>query len=291
MKSTAISKHLQLDHLNLHYLDYGGQGPLSVLCLHGGGANSHWFDFVAPPLTQYGRVLAVDLRGHGDSTPVEPPIYTYDAYMADLRALLQVEQMRQPVLLGHSMGGMLAVRYTGLWPHEIGALVVCDARPVYSPEVADNLRQTGHRKSREYADQEAYISHFRIRPDGLRAPQEVHRYIASFGGRQLPNGRWAHKIDRRAYAQRETIDTLAYWQHVTCPALYLRAEQSPRMTAERLQQLRAVCPHVECVEVTGAGHHLTLDQPQQTAAHIQAFLQQHSLIASCGMSSTVKPRG
>lgn len=280
MKPTASRKYLQLDDVNLHYLDYGGEGPLNMLCLHGGGANAHWFDFVAPPLTQHGRVLAVDLRGHGDSNPVEPPIYTYDTYMSDLGALLQAEQMQQPVLIGHSMGGMLAVRYTGLWPHAIGALVVCDARPVYSSEVADNLRQTGHRKSREYANQEDYIAHFRIRPDGLRAAPEVHRYIAGFGARQLPNGRWAHKIDRRAYAQRETIDTLVYWQRVTCPALYLRAEQSPRMTPERLQELQAACPHVECVEVLGAGHHLTLDQPQQTATHIQAFLQRHHLIAN-----------
>jgi pimeloyl-ACP methyl ester carboxylesterase len=52
------------------------------------------------------------------------------------------------------------------------------------------------------------------------------------------------------------------------------------MAAERLQQLQTVCPHVECVEVIGAGHHLTLDQPQQTAAHIQAFLQQHRMMPS-----------
>jgi pimeloyl-ACP methyl ester carboxylesterase len=278
MRTTATHKYLQLDQVNLHYLDYGGEGPLSMLWLHGSGANAHWFDFVGPPLTRDRRVLAVDLRGHGDSTPVVPPNYTYDAYMADLRALLQAEHMRNPILLGHSMGGMLAVRYTASWPQEIGALVVCDARPVYSPEVADNLRQTGHRKSREYASQEDYIAHFRIRSNSLRPPQEIHRYIASFGGGQLPNGRWAHKIDRRTYAQREAINTLDYWQHVTCPALYLRAEQSPHMTPERLRQLQAACPHIECVEVTGAGHHLTLDQPEQTVTQIKAFLQRQSLI-------------
>ena len=278
MKITATRKSLQLDHVNLHYLDYGGEGRLSMLWLHGGGANAHWFDFVGPPLTQHGRVLAVDLRGHGDSTPVDPPVYTYDAYMADLRALFEAEQIHKPILLGHSMGGMLAVRYTGLWPLEVGALVICDARPVYSPEVADNLRQTGHRKGREYPSQEEYIAHFRIRPDGLRASQDVHRYIASYGGRQLPNGRWAHKIDRRAYTQREAIDTLLYWQQVTCPALYLRAEHSSRLTPEHLQQLQGVCPHVECVEITGAGHHLTLDQPAQTVTRVREFLQRHQLI-------------
>ena len=277
MKIHSTSKYLQRESVTLHYVDYGGTGPYTLVLLHGGGANAHWFDLIGPQLTQQSRVLAVDLRGHGESSHVDPPLYTYEAHIEDLRALFQAEQLRQPLLLGHSMGGVVAVTYAGTWPQDLGALLVCDSRPVYSAEAAETLQQTGRRPGREYASQEEYIAHFRIRPDGLRAPRQVHEYVARFGGRQLPSGRWAHKIDRHVYALRQPINTLPFWEKVQCPALMLRAGESSRLTAEAVQQIQDACPHVEWAEVVHAGHHLMLDQPEQTVTLVRDFLQRHHL--------------
>jgi pimeloyl-ACP methyl ester carboxylesterase len=275
----GISKHVQCRDVTLHYLDYGGTGTRGIVMLHGGGANAHWFDFIGPLLARHCRALALDLRGHGDSSQANPPVYTYDAYMQDIHTVLAAEQLDAPVLLGHSMGGMLMVKFAGTWPHAVGALIVCDTRPVYGPEDRDRLRRTGQHPGREYPTQEAYIAHFRIRPDGLRAPSDVHRYIAQFTGKQLPHGTWAHKIDRRVYAQREMIDTLPFWQRITCPALFLRAGHTSRVTSTMLQQLRDACPQVEIAEIEDAAHHLMLDQPELTAALIQDFLKRHQFLA------------
>jgi pimeloyl-ACP methyl ester carboxylesterase len=278
MQTNSTSKYLQLEHVTLHYLDYGGPGPQTLVFVHGGGANAHWFDFVGPALARSCRVLAVDLRGHGDSSWAEPPVYTFEAHMQDLRALFQAEHIATPLLIGHSMGGILLTQYTGTWPQEVGALLVCDSRPVYSDEAADLLQQMGQRPGREYPTLEEYVAHFRIRPDGLRAPQAVHHYIARSAARQLPSGMWMHKIDRRVYAQRTSTNTLPFWQRITCPALLLRAEHSSRLTPALLHNVQEVCPHLEWTDVAGAGHHLTLDQPEQTATLIRAFLQRHHYI-------------
>ena len=103
MQINSTSKYLQLEHVNLHYLDYGGPGPQTLILVHGGGANAHWFDLVGPALACSWRVLAVDLRGHGDSSWAEPPVYTFEAHMQDLRALFQAEHLVAPLLMGHSM--------------------------------------------------------------------------------------------------------------------------------------------------------------------------------------------
>lgn len=278
MLTNSTSKHLQLEHVNLHYLDYGGSGLQTLVCVHGGGANAHWFDFVGPALARHCRVLSVDLRGHGDSTWAEPPVYTFEAHMHDLRALFHAEGIAKPLLMGHSMGGILLTQYTGTWPQEVGALIVCDSRPIFSEEAADALQQIGRRAGREYPTLEEYTAHFRIRPDGLRAAPAVHRYIARTAARQLPNGTWRHKIDRRVYAQRGSVNTLPFWQRVICPALVLRAEHSTRLTPALLQQVKEVCPHMEWAEVAEAGHHLMLDQPEQTVTLVREFLQRHGLI-------------
>ena len=275
MHTNSSSKRLQLEHVNLHYIDYGGPGPHTLVCVHGGGANGHWFDLIGPSLARSCRVLAVDLRGHGESTWAEPPVYTFEAHMQDLRALFRAEGITAPLLLGHSMGGSLLTQYTGTWPQDVGALIVCDSRPVYSEEAADVLQQLGRRSSREYASLEDYVAHFRIRPEGLRAAQEVHDYIARSAARHLPNGMWTHKIDRRVYAQRGPLNTLPFWQRIQCPALVLRAEHSSRLTPPFLQQVKEVCPHMEWAEVAEAGHHLMLDQPEQTVALVREFLQRH----------------
>jgi len=278
MYTNSLSKRLQLDHVNLHYLDYGGPGPQTLVCVHGGGANAHWFDFVGPSLARSCRVLAVDLRGHGDSSWAEPPVYTFEAHMQDLRALFHAERITAPLLMGHSMGGILLTQYTGTWPQDVGALIVCDWRPVYSAEAADVLQRMGRRASSESATLEDYMAHFRIRPDGLRAPQEVHRYIACSAALHLPSGMWTHKIDRRVYAQRQPLNTLPFWQRIRCPALVLRAEHSPRLTPALLQQMKEMCPHMEGAEVAEAGHHLMLDQPEQTVVLVREFLQRHRLL-------------
>ncbi|MGE3539097.1 MAG: alpha/beta fold hydrolase [Candidatus Tectimicrobiota bacterium] len=278
MQFTGISKHLPLATVTLHYLDYGGTGPQTIVCIHGGGANVHWFDFLGPLLTPWCRVLAVDLRGHGDSSWAEPPDYTFETHLEDLRALFQTEGIHTPILLGHSMGGVLVTQYTGTWPQEVRALIVCDSRPVYSHETAETLQDTARRPGREYSSLAEYMAHYRIRPEGLRTSQDVHAYLARLAARQRPNGMWAHKIDRRVYAQRQPVNTLSFWQRITCPVLILRAEQSPRLTPVLLQQVAEVCPHMEWAEVRGAGHHLMLDQPEQTAQLIQAFLQRQQLL-------------
>ena len=181
-------------------------------------------------------------------------------------------------IMGHSMGGMLMVRFTGTWPQEVGALIVCDSRPVYGEADQERFQRTANRPGREYETQADYIAHFRIRPDGLRSTPEVHQYIAERACKQLPHGTWAHKVDRQTYAHRPMIDTLPLYQQITCPVLYLWAAYS-RVTEEMIQGVRDACPQAEIMPVAEAGHHLMLDQPQQTIALVQAFLQRHQLVS------------
>jgi len=274
LEPAGVSKQLDLGHVTLHYLDYGGQAPCDLVLVHGGGANAHWFDWVGPLFAQYCRVLALDLRGHGDSSAAEPPVYTYDAYIEDIHALVAAENLKAPVLLGHSMGGMLVVKYTATWPREVRALIVCDGIEGYTQQIVKRLRKIGHRIGREYATLDDYVAHFRLVPYGLHGPREIREHIARTAGRQLPNGRWGHKFDRRLYAQREPIDTLPFWRRITCPTLLMRSEDGRRPT----QAIREACPHLESVDVVGAGHHLVLDEPERTVALAVEFLRRHGLL-------------
>lgn len=73
-------RFVEANGLKLHYLDYGTEGRRPMLCVHGGGAHAHWFDFVAPGFNKNYHVRALDLRGHGESQWADPPVYSFENF-------------------------------------------------------------------------------------------------------------------------------------------------------------------------------------------------------------------
>jgi pimeloyl-ACP methyl ester carboxylesterase len=91
--------------------DYGGEGP-DVLLIHGGGRNVHDWDEVVRHLAKAPkgmRIAAMDLRGHGESSVVEE--WDWDGAVGDVRAVVGDLDMKRPVVVGHSLGGMVAAEF------------------------------------------------------------------------------------------------------------------------------------------------------------------------------------
>ncbi len=83
-------RYVEFEGLKLHYLDWGGDSDKhTFVLLHGGAAHVHWWDGVAPLLTPYGRVLALDFRGHGRSQWAKSGVYGPPAYLNDVRGLIE----------------------------------------------------------------------------------------------------------------------------------------------------------------------------------------------------------
>src|SRR5918912_1507562 len=88
--------------VSLHCLDFGAAGGTPMLCVHGGAAHAHWFDFVASGFTADYHVMSLDLRGHGDSAWADPPAYSFERYASDIAAFTDVLDLKDFVLIGHS---------------------------------------------------------------------------------------------------------------------------------------------------------------------------------------------
>src|SRR5690242_9103922 len=91
--------------LRLHYLDYGQRGRPTLLCLHGGAAHAHWYDFVASELSRDFHVVVLEHRGHGDSAWSSPADYSYERCAADIAEFAEKLDLRDFTLVGHSVGG------------------------------------------------------------------------------------------------------------------------------------------------------------------------------------------
>jgi pimeloyl-ACP methyl ester carboxylesterase len=266
------SHFVEVGGVRLHYLDYGTASRPSILCVHGGAAHAHWFDFFAPGFVTDFHVRALDFRGHGDSQWMIPPGYTYELYAADLAAVVDTLDLRDFVLIGHSMGGLVSLLYAATYPGRVKALIIVDSTLRMTEDRVAMLRHVGSRPGSAYATQAEFLKRYRLRPEGTTAAPEIIQHLAERGGRQLPDGSWRHKFDRNVYAQRNSFDGIAYCSKITIPTLVIKGGRSPRVTAQLIAEAKAQCPTLELAEVPHADHHVFLDNPPGFERVVKAFL-------------------
>lgn len=257
--------------LALRYLDYGTAGRAPLLCVHGGAAHAHWYDFVAGAYTADHHVRSIDLRGHGDSAWAAPPAYRYRDYASDLDAAVKAMGWDDFTLIGHSMGGMVALLYAALYPGRVNRLVIVDTLFDLPPERVARLRGVGEKPGTTYASAEELVSRYRLRPGISLAPAHVVQHIARHSGRPHDGG-WRLKFDRAVYATRESLDGLPYWSAVNVPSLLVRGGASERISDAMYEAVRQRAPRVELATIAGAHHHVMLDAPVAFNAAVQEFL-------------------
>ena len=148
--TTSGRKQLTIGSVDLAYDDEGAGAP-PLLLLHGyTGAASDFAD-VTPPLAASRRVVAYDQRGHGDSTNTgDAATYTFDQLTDDLTGFVDALDLAPIDLLGHSMGGIIAMRYVLAHPERVRSLVLMDtaAAPAGAmpKEIRDGLVQARPRR-------------------------------------------------------------------------------------------------------------------------------------------------
>lgn len=260
--------------LKLRLQDYGTAGKPAMLCLHGGAANAHWYDFVAQGFTADYHVRAADLRGHGDSQweTAPAPNYGYYRHAADVNELAEKLDLRDFILVGHSMGGMIGSIYCATYPGRARAFVLVDTTIKFTPERLAGFNAVSNREGRHYATQEEFIANYKVHPGGSKAAPEILRHIASCSGRRFDDGRWRHKVDRRVYANREMVDSFPLWNKIKIPALLMKGERSQRIDPPTVADVRSRAPQVEVAEVANSDHHVTLDNPAGFMRALGSFL-------------------
>jgi pimeloyl-ACP methyl ester carboxylesterase len=270
------SRFIDAGGLRLHYLDYGTPGRPPMVCLHGGGAHAHWFDPVAAGFAADYHVMALDQRGHGDSAWTDATAYDYEHFASDLSDIVEALDLREFVLIGHSMGGNIALIYAAAHPERLDRLVVVDSTMNMSGERVAAMREVGARQGRRYATREEFVTQFRVRPAGTYAAPEIVRHMGYHGCRQTDDGGWRHKFDRNVYATRNTVNTLPLWDRIRMPALLVKGGHSHRITPAVYAEVKARAPHVELAEVPDSDHHVTLDNPAGFVHAVTAFLARHT---------------
>jgi pimeloyl-ACP methyl ester carboxylesterase len=252
--------------VTLHARHFGqDESPLLIL-LHGGGANSHWWDHLAPTLSESFHVVALDFRGHGDS--LYPEGLEVSAFDRDLDALLEHLGAPEAILMGHSMGARVAVS---------GAARRNDIRAVVAFEISRGAQRGDRRRARlalaarrTYSSFEEAARRFQFVPAAHGVDESLRASIARWSVREESDGRFGFKFDARWFTV-PSSDPPDLAQ-IACPTLVLRGADSGLLTPEGAAELIASIPDARCVEITGGGHNAHVERPVQFLAAVTAFL-------------------
>ena len=265
-----------LDGVRIAYRMWGGPAGRGVVLVHGGAAHSRWWDHIAPLLAVGRRVIAIDLSGHGDSG--RRPSYDFDVWAQEILAAAGDAGFdAPPVVIGHSMGGLVTLRLAELAGSRIEGAVVIDV-PIHdqAPEEVAARRQRVFRQLHVYPTKEAALARFRPVPD-----QPVLGYIADHVAEtsvRRVDGGWTWKWDPPVFGRSEPR---APRTRLDCRVALFRAEHgilSAEMSDVMYDRLGRVAP---VIEIPVAGHHIMLDQPIALVAALRTLLSDwdHSLPA------------
>jgi pimeloyl-ACP methyl ester carboxylesterase len=270
-----------------HFTQWAGQAqaPPAVL-LHGFMDCGATYQFVADELAPSRALIAPDWRGFGQSA-WSPQGYWFPDYFADLDAIVGWLSPGAPVdIVGHSMGGNIAMIYAGLRPERVRRVVSLEGfgMPGAPAELAPRRYRDwlDQRRDPEPASVFPSLEVFAgvLRKRNPRLPADRADFVARAWSEVLPDGRVRPRFDpahkrvnpilyRRAEAE-------ACWAEMRAPLLYVAGAESDFLARLRgagdPDQVRALIPQLEPRVVAAAGHMLHHDQPAAVARLVQEFL-------------------
>lgn len=261
--------------LRIHVLEWGPADGPPVVFLHGGSLTAHTWDLVCLALSDRYRCVAVDLRGHGESEWPADADYRLEAFAADVGAVIDTLGLDRPVVVGMSLGGLTSMRLAGERSDRLRGLVVVDVGPDLRTDGAQEIVEFTKR-DQEMDSVEDFVARV-LRDTSTRKPELLRRSIRH-NLRQLPNGRWTWKWDKRRMSEPDfeamRADHARIWDSVaavTCPALVVRGERSRVFLDEDGRKLTGALRDGRYEVIAGAGHTIQGEKPRELLAVLIPF--------------------
>lgn len=266
--------------MTLNALDWNPAGETPILCLHGWMDHARGFDWMIQALPRTRRAVALDFRGHGESDHLAPGAhYQMPSYAVDVECTLDALGWAKAHLVGHSMGGAVALIFAAARPERVLSLTLIEnlGTPGLPEEAVRRLRMfmDDARKpprKRTYATLEDAVARVRENNPGLTPEAALH--LTRYGTRAAEGG-LQFTFDPRlrgrlgmGFSEEQVQDVL---KAIACPVQVLYGTNGYRMPEEvmarRLELLRS--PLLIPVE---GGHHVHMDRPAEVAGHLERFL-------------------
>jgi pimeloyl-ACP methyl ester carboxylesterase len=273
MSKAPSDNFINVDGLRIHYLDWGTAGKQPLILLHGIARVAHNFDHLAAHFSGRFHVIAVDMRGHGDSAWDESGAYLVEDYVKDVESLIGLLGLRNVVLWGNSTGGRVAQYIAGTRPQLVSAVIVEDVGPERPAAISN--RRAGRMAEEEKGWASAGELLAKVKSDAALTSEAVLKNFVTHGSRRREDGRLVWKRDPailKGFVPTELWDQV---RTIKSPALYVFGGASTIVPRETQAQLKEALPQAEFVTMPDLGHYPSDEQPDAFVAIVHRFLAKH----------------
>lgn len=253
------------ENISIAVHKHTGIGP-DVILVHGIGSSSADFNPVIPAMSEFASPIAIDLRGHGASNkPVSG--YHYQDYVRDLEAVLKHLALERPIVIGHSLGGIITLMWAAMNPDTARALIIEDS-PLRSGEdfreafdgwlTLNALPQEVARAW--YADKNPHWSEELLNQRSFDMVNTARAAIEELRTTSLAN---------------EGLDAFNGLGAITAPLLFLQGdpEAGSMVNPEDILSLQNLLPQMEVEQFPGAGHTIHRSHPDAWLLHVKRFIE------------------
>ena len=261
--------------LRLHCLIWGRDDAPTVLLVHGNGGHARWWDALVPFFLPEFRLLAPDLRGHGESDRPSAPAYAVADFSADLLAVVDQLAPQRIAIVAHSMGARAAAWFAAQHAERVRGLALLDTSVAgVGDATAQRWRgRVSGRAGRGYPSYDAAVAAFRFVPPEPGVSAAITADLAHHAVVERRPGDWTFRFDRAVLALSGdgAGDLTALVAGLPCPLWIGRGTGSFVTPQAELDALRARRPHLEVHDFAGS-HHFFLSDPQAAGAALRSFL-------------------
>lgn len=255
--------------MELFYREYGQGQPIVIL--HGLlGISDNWVGFSRKLADDGYRVLIPDQRNHGQSP--HHPVLNYYALTDDLSEFIEQRQLERPVILGHSMGGKVAMRYTLENPGKVERLIIVDTslrtyfRFNYHLKLIDAMLSVDFTASAGRHEVEAELA------EKIGDPRLVQFLMKNLYWKEKGKLGWRPDLQAISYHVDSMYDGVFYSTRFENPALFIRGGQSDYILAEDIPAIMLNFPNAVIRTIEKGSHWVHADEPEEFYRILKEFL-------------------
>ena len=243
---------INVNGIQLAYERRGKGTPLVLL--HGYPLDHHLWDEVLPLLEGTFDIMLPDLRGFGESTTVDSTS-SMDEYASDIAGLLDQLNIQKTAIVGHSMGGYVALAFTRLYPDRVSGLGLVSSQVLSDPPD----RKEGRYKSAADVAENGIGSVVATMTPKFTADERLQSFARASMERQQPA---AYIGALKAMAER--LDSTSLLSSLKVPVVIIHGNSDALIPADRAREVKTALPEAYLVEISGAGHMPMMEAKEKT---------------------------